>query len=271
MAVRVERQAFGDPRLGLLAKELGLADGDHARAKVEWLWLWCTDQNTTTLDSETIAQALGERGADALVRAKLATKLKTGYRIAGTKGRIEWLETYRKNGRKGGRPKKPTGSDGGKPGGSGNQNPNATSPAPSPPTKESERSPDWGRAAMKAAEAIWYEHCDRHASLFPDVQPRLLRLPTTQGCRDLRARADDYAALGDIGLAQFEADARHVLAVQEADAKAKRDPRYFGEGVWRAQNFATAKSIKAKPASQSAATAPVPFVRRSCIPDGDDE
>lgn len=102
--------------------------------------------------------------------------------------------------------------------------------------------PDWGRKAAAASFRVWSAHCDRHGALFPNARP-LLKLETALGFRELRERADDYAPLGDAGLVQFEQDAMHVLDVQEADARARQDPRYFGDGMWRATPFAQAKAF----------------------------
>lgn len=118
-SVRIEDDAFGDLRFDVLAAEAGLADADHARGKMVRLWRQCTAENVHTLPEAVVISVLGERGVSALIVARLGEKTSHGVRIKGTKGRIEWLATLRKNGAKGGRPKvsnpktrrKPSGSD----------------------------------------------------------------------------------------------------------------------------------------------------------------
>lgn len=258
-SVRIEDEAFSDARLELLGEIAGY-NRFEALGRMAHLWRVCTQRQLHVVSDAIVNACLGPKGADALIASELGESAEGGIRVRGTIGRIEWLEGLRARSRRGGEAnasrlasqkeatRKPEGSH------TASQNEASrkakrSPPSPAPAPSKSEISPeapaDWGARAGKAAELIWYEHCDRHAAMFPNAQPRLLRLPTTQGFREIRARLEDYAPLGEIGLAQFEADARHVIAVQEADAKAKLDARYFGEGMWRANNFATAKSIKA--------------------------
>lgn len=114
-SVRIESAAFGDDRFEMLARRAGLADADHARGKMARLWRTCTIEQRHILTVEEIALVLGDRGAEALIAARLGEETSGGIRICGTKGRIEWLEKLRKNGKKGGRPSKtkrfPSGSD----------------------------------------------------------------------------------------------------------------------------------------------------------------
>lgn len=113
-SVRTEDDAFGDIRYELLATAAGLADADHARGKMQRLWRQCTAEGTYVLGDADVINVLGVRGADAIISARLGVRVKNGIRIRGTRGRIEWLEKLRSNGRKGGRPKgtkrKPSGS-----------------------------------------------------------------------------------------------------------------------------------------------------------------
>lgn len=103
-SVRIEDDAFGDLRYEILATEAGLADADHARGKMVRLWRQCTAENVHTLPDAVVVSVLGAQGVSALIVARLGEKTSHGVRIKGTKGRIEWLENLRKNGRKGGRP-----------------------------------------------------------------------------------------------------------------------------------------------------------------------
>ncbi len=131
-SVRVEDDAFGDLRFDDLADAAGLADGDHARGKMERLWRQCTHERTYVLSETNVTKVLGPRGVDAIIFARLGERVSGGIRICGTRGRIEWLEKLRKNGRKGGRP--PVTKR--KPSGSGDSNPPAPAPAPAPAQKK---------------------------------------------------------------------------------------------------------------------------------------
>ncbi len=137
-SVRIEDEAFSDGRYDELAEYAGLADGDHARSKMEHLWRQCTIEKRYSLPAFLVTKHLGSRGVEAIIRARLGEQNDDGtIRIRGTKGRIEWLDKLRKNGRKGGRPnkyqKKPNGFDSEKPNapplGFENQNPPAPAPA----------------------------------------------------------------------------------------------------------------------------------------------
>lgn len=96
--VRIEARAWTDIRFATLARLLGLADSDHALIKVARLWSWQTehftpDSPTYEVDADTIESVLGSDGPAALVRAKLADRTTTGYRLRGTEGQIEWCDT----------------------------------------------------------------------------------------------------------------------------------------------------------------------------------
>lgn len=93
--VRIESRAWSDLRFATLARILGLADADHALIKVARLWSWQTEHfkaesPTYVIDRDTIESVLGDRGPEALVRAKLATETPDGWRMHGTEGSIEW-------------------------------------------------------------------------------------------------------------------------------------------------------------------------------------
>lgn len=131
--VRIEDEAFSDSRYVELAAYAGLADADHARSKMEHLWRQCTIENTYWLPGSVVRHYLGPNGVDAIVRARLGEIEDSDLvRIRGTKGRTEWLNDARNNGRKGGRPvgkrKKPYGYRDPKPYGSENHNPLSLAP-----------------------------------------------------------------------------------------------------------------------------------------------
>lgn len=126
--VNIEDDAFGDGRYDRLAHECGLADADHARGKMARLWRQCTTEKRHVLDDRDVILVLGDRGPDALIASRLGERTEGGIRIRGTRGRIEWLEKLRKNGRKGGRPRKATRKPDGLASGSLESNP----PTPAP-------------------------------------------------------------------------------------------------------------------------------------------
>lgn len=69
--INVDAIALTDARFARLAQLLGLADGDHARSKVEYLWLACTLRGETELPQWLVEQHLGERGPAALIESEL--------------------------------------------------------------------------------------------------------------------------------------------------------------------------------------------------------
>lgn len=108
-SVRIEDDAFGDLRYERLARECGLADADHARGKMARLWRQCTAEKRYSLAVEDVQAVLGDNAVTGLVASRLGEVVNGGIRIKGTKGRIEWLEKLRKNGKfgkLGGRPTK---------------------------------------------------------------------------------------------------------------------------------------------------------------------
>lgn len=126
-SVRIEDEAFSDRRYERLAAEAGLTDADHARGKMAVLWRQCTIEHTHILEVSDVVPVLGPRGVEALELSRLGERVdSTRVRIRGTRGRIEWLAKLRKNGAKGGRPKKTKW----KPSGSAEPNPPAPAPAP---------------------------------------------------------------------------------------------------------------------------------------------
>jgi hypothetical protein len=105
--VRIEACAWGDLRFATLARLCGFADAEHALIKVSKIWSWQTehytpDAPTYVVDAEIIESALGELGAERMVRARLAEATPDGFRIKGSEDRIEWLWKSRNASRKGG-------------------------------------------------------------------------------------------------------------------------------------------------------------------------
>ena len=143
-SVRVEADAFTDSRYAILAQGCGLADADHARSKMERLWWQCTQERRYVLPADDVIHVLGTNAISAIVRARLGEVVPDGIRICGTKGRIEWLEKLRKNGKKGGRPKKTKQ----KPSGYDESNPPAPAPAPAPAHSDSENTQAGGEVDL---------------------------------------------------------------------------------------------------------------------------
>jgi hypothetical protein len=106
--VRIDASAWGDLRFATLARLCGFADAEHALIKVAKIWSWQTEHYTEEaptyeVDLDTIESALGEGAAINLIRARLAEEGPHGFRIKGSKGRIEWLWKSRNASRKGGK------------------------------------------------------------------------------------------------------------------------------------------------------------------------
>lgn len=110
-SVRIAAKAWGDLRFKTLARLCNFADEKHALIMCAQIWAWQTenyspDNPTYVVDAEIIESALGDGGATAMVKARLADEIAdgiaTGYRIRGCEGEIEWLYKLRKASRKGG-------------------------------------------------------------------------------------------------------------------------------------------------------------------------
>ena len=107
-SIRLEDEARKDPRFGILGKRMGTSKFD-ARARMEELWAYCTEKQTYFLSAEIIDELAEFPNFSHLIcepEVSLAEACSEGIRIKGTKGRIEWIAKLRKNGKKGGRPRK---------------------------------------------------------------------------------------------------------------------------------------------------------------------
>lgn len=132
-AVRIEPSAWDDPRFVMLGKMLCTTKFD-ALGRVAKLWAHCTDRNSHFVTAEVIDIVCDYEGAHLhLVACDLAEEIDGLIRVKGTKGRIEWLANKRKNGDKGGRPRKtkpkPIGYSNAKPIGFPKNNPLVPAPA----------------------------------------------------------------------------------------------------------------------------------------------
>lgn len=104
--VRIEDSVWTDPRFVLLGKLMGTNKFDSI-GRVSQVWSYCTDKQTYYL-SETMINTLTERSDFAKLLCEKDVELavfnekRKLFRIRGTKGRIEWLSSWRKNSEKGG-------------------------------------------------------------------------------------------------------------------------------------------------------------------------
>jgi uncharacterized phage protein (TIGR02220 family) len=108
--VNVDAIAFTDGRFKLLAELLGYIDADHARSKVEYVWLACTIRGELELPRWVVEQHLGPTGPEALVECELArwtsgrgdSRTRRMY-ICGARGRTEWFTRLQGQSSKGGK------------------------------------------------------------------------------------------------------------------------------------------------------------------------
>jgi hypothetical protein len=108
--INVDVEAFSDPRFGRLAALLGLADADHARSKVEHLWMACTLRGENALPQWLVEQHLGAQGPAALIESELArwaggrgdSKTRRLY-IRGSSKRTGWYKQNQEQSSKGGK------------------------------------------------------------------------------------------------------------------------------------------------------------------------
>lgn len=104
--VRIEKDAWDDPRYTLLAGYCGYARPRFALVQCAWVWSYCTEKGSDVHDAAIIDAHVQEPGfAAKMVKAKLAEKVAGGVRIKGTAGRIEWLQQRRASAALGGKAK----------------------------------------------------------------------------------------------------------------------------------------------------------------------
>jgi hypothetical protein len=109
--VRLEGEAYGDPKFAHLARLLGYPNGDghFALVKVSIIWSWQSRHYTPeapcfVVSERVIEMALGEGGAAKMVRAGLAEEHPDGYFIVGSNHkRTGWLWRDTDKGQKGGK------------------------------------------------------------------------------------------------------------------------------------------------------------------------
>jgi hypothetical protein len=272
-SVRIESSAFGDDRFEMLARKAGLADADHARGKMARLWRQCTIEQRHILTVEEIALVLGDSGADALIIARLGVRDDGGIRICGTRGRIEWLEKLKENGKKGGRPKKtkrfPSGSE--------KSNPLTLTLSPAPAHEISDlplapaRDPAVRTPVHERAEKLQNAPGATEAKPPPPAHPAELHGLLEHAVQRLDAarreldpaskpigsslsmgaqhRSDLVARLMAVDQRERRAALDHCLGVLIAEAKAKADVQHLrigmlaGERSWERLRMGTVDSV----------------------------
>lgn len=104
--INVDSIALVDPRFGHLAQLLGLADADHARSKVEYLWLDCTERGEYTLPRWLVEQRLGPKAFPALIESELGKvdgRQPDRIYICGSRKRTGWKAQLQQSAAKGGK------------------------------------------------------------------------------------------------------------------------------------------------------------------------
>ena len=100
--VNIDDGAFMDPRFVVLGQLLGTSEFD-ALGRMAHVWRWCTDRQQHTVSAALLAAVMRHENASKLVVSSgLGVEVSDGIRIAGTRGRIEWVAKLRKNAKKGG-------------------------------------------------------------------------------------------------------------------------------------------------------------------------
>lgn len=313
--VRIEAEAWSDLRFATLARLMGFADLDHALIKCSRIWSWQTehytpDEPTYVVDADLIESALGLGGAAAMVRARLAEEVPTeagtyagskpgGFRIRGSRGRIEWLWQRREASARGGEARKRIARDKTKPGGSGPGYPtDKPGPEPKPSPLVPALSPDLPEDQNSPPRAIRPDlvPAPPSAVVYRDPRPPNVILPLGEApmlWRELeQARAEAAAelhvdamplAFGDVGerdladltaaarrrgpaeLDKFVRQARHAIAMAKLETATGQKPfEWFTGAVFSANNFRrlvgkTATATVRAGPGGSAARAPEPI------------
>jgi hypothetical protein len=141
--VNLDTAAYDDPRFARLGADLG-AQPEFAHevglARMTRVWAYCTRRETHCLKAwevDGFLRCAPGAGMALLVACDLARPEGPegdAFYIVGTRGRIEWYGTALANGKKGGRPKKPSGLPSGEP----NQNHPVNHPGNHPQEEEKE-------------------------------------------------------------------------------------------------------------------------------------
>lgn len=99
-AVRIDDEAFNDPRIELLGQLAGY-NRYEAIGRLAHLWRHCTHKETSVVGEAIVRATLGTT-PDHLIESDLGERVTDGVRVKGTLGRIEWLAKRRAASRSGG-------------------------------------------------------------------------------------------------------------------------------------------------------------------------
>ena len=260
----IEAQAWTDTRFDRLARALGLADRDTALIRCARLWAWQTDnyhpdRPTYVVDAETIEIAMGIDGAaQALVKVGLAEETPSGFRIRGSKDRVEWLWSSRTARKRSGHNQTlsadPSPDRSPDPSADRSRDPSSSLFSPSsdqtlPPSR-----------AIPQGESAWHRHArwwaymrDQHRKLrdegvdwnAPDFAPSF------GGHESNMRRCDQHLTSGGYLPEQLEAKGIHVVDVFAADSRRERHLRWFKPSlIWDPEKFARAADTTLEEASR---------------------
>jgi len=101
--ISVEQEALTDPRFRILGIELGSPEDTQTAQAIGLyyamhVWNYC-QQRFLYVVPFSVMDALKKGIGDAMERADLASRKSDGWRIHGTKGRIEWMQKLRESNR----------------------------------------------------------------------------------------------------------------------------------------------------------------------------
>jgi len=100
--VNVDVEAFTDIRFKLLGKQIGASENEVLGCMTR-VWWHCTDKQTHFITQEIFEAIVStERFFDAALNVDLLRRAQDKIYVCGTRGRIEWLGTLRRNAKKGG-------------------------------------------------------------------------------------------------------------------------------------------------------------------------
>jgi uncharacterized phage protein (TIGR02220 family) len=101
-SVRIEEEAFNDPRIAVLGELQGYSHYE-ALGRLAHLWRYCTTRGIYAVPPAIAERLIGSGGGAALLASELAEAEPNGQlRVRGTSGRIEWLQKIRAASMRGG-------------------------------------------------------------------------------------------------------------------------------------------------------------------------
>jgi len=265
-SVRIEDEAFGEPRIELLG-ELAGYNRYEALGRLAHLWRMCTHRQQHIVSETVVTACLGPRGVEALIGAELGERAGDGIRVRGTAGRIEWLQELRERAAAGGRSRaarrladaKQTASESqadASPGvadarnslADASQKPAAfvpplcpPSPSPSPSgIRERERPARSTGIARRVRKA----HIESFNELRPDGVPEMQDHLGSDGESLIAALVVSLMAEFKGDTSKVEDTLMYALSVRSHEARESQSVEYFGDAMWRADNFGRARTRK---------------------------